>query len=186
MVDGLPSKICADCWDQCSKWALFKDQCRKTDATLRCLLFQNVTPTRTSPRSKEPVQNEQAKGGDLEILLIAQDEHANVPRDEEETFPEFLAIKDDDEMDVASDHSALEDTTPADIIMGDEEDTVEPEPTTGEKKSKKREVPAKVVGGSKEALVCSIATCGKKFRKENMLEAHMREHAGKKVQSYHG
>lgn len=145
LTDGMPSKICSECWDQCAKWSLFRQQFRKNDATLRGLLmFSNTAKTEDTRPLDVVIEDD---------VIFADENEAN---EANEVVEQLLAVGD---------------------LLIDSEITEEPLPSTspdeGAPEAKTDKEPTKLT-----SLICPH--CDKKFRKHTMLEAHIREHQGKK------
>lgn len=193
LSDGLPTKICSDCWDQCAKWALFKQQFRKNDATLRGLLLFSLDTG--SSKEDEP-------------LVITMDEDDDIfdkmSEDEEDPDPLQITLENNIE-------TPVEEVVVATLELTDPEPPVfvrseaipnrsssrkkvpvskEPSPNRDEEESADQNEPEPEYENNQEyvttannsrALHLTCNHCDKKFRKPDMLEAHMRAVQGKKV-----
>lgn len=155
LTDGMPSKICSDCWDQCAKWSLFRQQFRKNDATLRGLLmFSNAAAKTEGVRPLDVAMDND--------LIFADDDEAN---EANEVVEQLLAVGD-----LLIDSEIAEDPTP--LTRPDGGTPEAKVATVKDTQSTKKEFTKPA------SLTCSH--CDKKFRKLAMLEAHVRVHEGKK------
>lgn len=180
MSDGLPSNICSDCWDQCAKWDLFRQQFRKNDATLRGLLMFTV-PERAGSGvvDKEP----EDMIIDEDEILYEKDPNDGVTADLLETAGSSLQLSVDEgeeEEETAASHSSPTPqpaerpnrTSARNKVVPDKcppTDTLDPPASVANSSSNSR------------AIHLSCKHCDKKFRKPAILAAHEREHEGKKV-----
>lgn len=194
LSDGLPTKICLDCWDQCAKWALFKQQFRKNDATLRGLLLFSLDTA--SSKEDDPLvitmdeyddefdkMSEDEKDPDL--MQITLENNIETPEEEEVVLTTLQLPEPEPPVIVKSkavpDRSSTRRKVPVPKEptpeREDEEsaDHNEPEPES------ENEQESGTTPYNSRALHLTCNHCDKKFRKPDMLEAHMRAVQGKKV-----